>query len=374
MKIGIDARPLSYQLTGIGIYLKCLLDEIARIDHKNNYYLISNGPINYKLKNSNWIKIEGKFKNKFVSTIWTQVKVPFIVSKLNIDIYWGTRHQLPMGLSKKVKTLLTIHDIVHCKYPGTMTYSNLLAERFFMKLSIARSDCITADSFSTQQDIYSYYKVNSKKVHLVYPGTPDLLQTDQIAHSDSYNFSYKYFLFVGTLDPRKNFKRIVKAFEMTNPEKTKVHLVIVGDKGWKNKSFLKTLKTHPCINYIHLTGYVSKEYLILLYKKALCLLFPSIYEGFGFPILEAMSFGTPVITSNISAMKEVASDAALLVDPYNLHEITIAMNKIIQNKCLRKKLIKKGYQRADSFSWNRCANNIIKLFNMVANNESVANI
>lgn len=365
MRIGIDARPLSYQLTGIGVYLKHLLDEIQKIDNKNRYYLISNGPINCEINNPKWSKIEGNFTTKLVSTLWLQLKAPLIVSKLNIDLFWGPRHQLPVFLSSSMKTVLTVHDIVHRLYPETMALPNLLTERLLMRWSLLRSDFILTDSQSTASGIKKFYRVDSNKIDTIHPGVPFFPGNSTVNADLNDLFPSKYFLFVGTLDPRKNFERVFRAFEMIRPEKHGVHLLIVGAEGWKNRAFHKRIKTHSLKGYIHLTGYVPRDKLGSLYKKALCLLFPSLYEGFGFPILEAMSCGTPVITSNASSMPEVAGDAALLVDPYNVNALAEAMHDIMKSEDLRKRLMVKGSERIRLFSWEHCAEETMQVFEKV---------
>ena len=362
MRIGIDARPLSYQLTGIGVYLKHLLDEIQKIDNKNQYYLISNGPINYDLTNPKWFKVEGRTKKKLVSTIWMQFFAPILMPRLNIDLFWGPRHNLPLFLPPRVKTVLTVHDIVHRLYPETMALPNLLTERLLMRWSLLRSDFILTDSQSTASGIQKLYRVDSNKIDTIHPGVPFLPGNSTVNADLNDRLPSKYFLFVGTLDPRKNFERVFRAFEMIKPEKHGVHLLIVGAEGWKNKAFHKRIKMHSLNGYIHLTGYVPRYKLVSLYKKALCLLFPSLYEGFGFPILEAMSCGTPVITSNTSSMPEVAGDAALLVDPYNVNALAEAMHSIMKSENLMERLMAKGFERIRLFSWERCAGKTIQAF------------
>ncbi len=159
MRIGVDARPLTYQLTGIGVYLKHILDELQKIDHENYYYLISNGPIDFDLGNEKWSKIEGKNKRKLISTFWMQCQAPILAYKLKLDLFWGPRHHLPVLLPHRVRTVLTVHDIVHRLYPNTMALPNLLVERLLMRWSLLRADRIITDSKSTATDINKSYRV-----------------------------------------------------------------------------------------------------------------------------------------------------------------------------------------------------------------------
>ena len=365
MKIGIDARPLSYQLTGIGVYLKHLLDEIQKIDNQNDYYLISNGPINYDLNNPRWFKIAGRLDRKLLSTLWMQINVPFIAAKMNFDLFWGSRHHLPLLLSPGIKTVVTVHDIVNRLYPGTMALPNLLVERLLMKLSLKRSDAILAVSCSTAADAKKEFGISANKITMVHHGTPVFPREPKCGPEQSNDVPSKYFLFVGTLDPRKNFERIFKAFKQLRPLSRGLHLVIVGGEGWKNRDFLEMASKHPLKAQIHIPGYLPRNQLVSYYKKAICLMFPSLYEGFGLPILEAMSCGTPVITSDTSSMPEVAGDAALLVNPYDISAIADAMNNLMSDKQLRERLIYRGLERVKQFSWKKCAEQTLEVLNTV---------
>ncbi len=364
MKIWVDARPLSYQLTGIGIYLRCLLDEIQELDSKNYYCLISSAPINYEIRNPKWSKIESRVRGKLINPLWFQLVVPLIAARDKIDLFWGPRHQVPIFLPYRILTVLTVHDIVHRLYPETMAFPNLLSERLFFHLSLARSRMIIVDSRSTAFDIQRYYSIPPERVETIHPGTPPL---PGLSGKDGIGFSLpsRYFLFVGTLDPRKNIESLLTAFEMVRPEKNGVHLLVVGGKGWKNSSFYKRIRSHPFKEYVHLTGYVPREYLKSLYENALCLLFPSLYEGFGFPILEAMSCGTPVITSNTSSMPEVAGNAALFVDPPDTVALAEAMQDIMKREGLRNELAAKGLVRAKTFLWRKSAEKTMEVFEKV---------
>ena len=365
MKIGVDARPLSYQLTGIGVYLKHLLDEIQKIDHQNDYYLISNGPIDYDLNNPRWSKVAGRLDRKLLSTLWMQLNVPIIAAKMNFDLFWGPRHHLPLLLPPGIRTVVTVHDVVNRLYPGTMALPNLLVERLLMKLSLKRSDAVIAVSRSTAVDIRKEFGISADKLNTIHLGTPLFPERLKRDREQGISIPRNYFLFVGTLDPRKNFERLFKAFEILRPSNRGLHLVIVGGEGWKNKNFLKMVRTHPLKTHIHMTGYLPRDQLASCYKNAICLMFPSLYEGFGLTILEAMSCGAPVITSDTSSMPEVAGDAALLVNPYNIGAIADAMNNLVRDEQLREHLISRGLERVKEFSWKQCAEQTLEVLNTV---------
>lgn len=361
MKIGIDARPLSYDLTGIGVYVKHLLESLQKIDDQNHYFLMSNGPINLKLENRNWAKIEGTNTQRLLSTLWMQLRTPLIAAKNGIELFWSPRHHLPLFLPSRIKTVVTIHDITHRLFPETMALSNLLVEKLLMGPSLKKADCVIADSNSTAMGIAANYSIDPAKIITIFPGKPGLPDPVTEVPNPPIVLPARFFLFVGTLDPRKNLLRVLKAFEKIDPHSHGVHLVIVGARGWKHKQFDQQLNTSNIRNRIVMPGYVSRPQLRLIYEKAHCLLFPSLYEGFGFPILEAMSCGTPVITSMTSSMPEVAGDAAILVDPHDVAAISSAMLNILSNPGLREKLIARGLQRLNAFSWEKCAWETLKV-------------
>jgi len=292
-----------------------------------------------------------------------QCRIPCIASSVGMDLFWGTRHHLPLLLSKNVRTVLTVHDIVHLLFPETMSLPVLATERLFMRRSLQRADHVIADSWSTASGIQYHYPVKAEKISVIYPGSP--ISADQI-HSHAFDdekLPEKYFLFVGTLEPRKNLKGILNAFSLLDPETKRVDLLVVGNVGWKNKELLAMLESNRFRSRVHLKGYVDDDRLSHMYQHAVCLLYPSLYEGFGFPILEAMHHGVPVITSNVSSMPEVAGDAALLVDPADAHGLAEAMNKTLLNDDLRNNMISKGYERVRQYSWERCAEATLAVFN-----------
>jgi glycosyltransferase involved in cell wall biosynthesis len=366
MRIGVDARPLSYQLTGIGFYLRSLLDTIQKIDKNNYYFLLSNTTIDFNLKNSKWTKVEGPVNKKILSTPWMQLRGPLIARKLDLDLFWSPRHHLPVAIANRIKTVLTIHDIVHHYYPSTMTLQNFVVERLLMRWSLMRSHRVITDSKSTESDLQRVYGISREKITTIHPGIPNLTEETTNLRTQEIDFPSKYFLFVGTLEPRKNFNRILKSFSLLNPEQYDVHLLVVGKQGWKTHQLADVIRRNPLTSNIHLMGYVSRKTLKTCYEKAVCLLFPSLYEGFGFPILEAMSCGTPVITSNVSSMPEIAGNAAIKVNPFDPIAITRAMKDVLENSKLRNHLRTRSLERVKQFSWLKCGTETIRVFETIA--------
>ena len=361
MRIGIDARPLSYPLTGIGFYVRSLLDALQSLDRDNHYVLISNKEIDYGITHPNWSKQEGERPEKGLSTAWMQAAAPFLAKRLKLHLFWSPRHHLPLLLPPGVRTVVTIHDLVHLLFPETMFWPNLLLERMLMRRSVASADRIVAVSHATREEILRRYSVARAKVRTVHSGVPSF-PTPQAGEASSMLLPGSYFLFVGTLEPRKNLDRILDAYERIRAHEHGVDLVITGASGWKNEAFLRGLRDSSLQSRVHVTGYVSREELGRLYRNALGLVFPSLYEGFGFPVLEAMQWGTPVITANRSAMPEVAGGAALLVDPLDTGGIARAMARLMSDEALRNALSRHGRIRVDAFDWQRAAREMCGIF------------
>jgi len=364
MIIGVDARPLSYRLTGIGYYLWHLLKAIGTADQKNSYILISNKKIPFDCPRQNWRKVEGHMGARFLSTFWMQAFAPYFARRMRLDLFWGPRHHLPLLLPNNVKTVVTIHDLVHQRYPETMAPENLIVERIFMNRSVKKADAIITVSRATARDLDAFYPGVGSKVYNTYPGIPEFGSQSPGTDEGKWlqDLPAAYFLFVGTLEPRKNLVTVIRAFEQLSAVHKDLHLIVAGNIGWKSKKWVSALVHSPARARILLPGYVSRKTLKLLYLNALCLLFPSYYEGFGMPLLEAMSLGVPVITSNLSSMAEVAGDAALLVDPRSAEDIARAMGRIFEEPELRKKLVEKAEKRRERFSWQSCATRTLKIF------------
>jgi glycosyltransferase involved in cell wall biosynthesis len=360
MKIGIDARALTAAPSGIGIYLANVLDALQAVGAAHRFYLISSDTIFYEPVRSNWTKIEAHLNKPLVGSAWMQMKVPAIAHRIRLDLYWGPRHHLPLLLPRRIRTVLTIHDVVHRLYPGTMAFPNLLLERMLMRLSVHRADRIITDSASTARDLQTFYPAAASKTRVVHPGVPMMPSDDGQPLPE--DIPSRYVLFVGTLEPRKNFERLLQAYWQSDPERHGVHLVVVGGKGWKSDTLRRRLESPPWDRYVTLTGYVSRCQLQRIYRQALCVAFPSLYEGFGFPILEAMACGTPVLTASVSSMPEVAGDAAFLVDPYDVKSICRAIQLVISDEALCRRLAEKGLKQCRRFRWDAYAEALLHIF------------
>ncbi|MDV7104215.1 glycosyltransferase family 1 protein [Vibrio sp. TH_r3] len=264
------------------------------------------------------------------------------------------------------KTITTIHDLSFISHPEfhPVTRVDFLKDK--IKESINKSDHIIVDSHFILMELNSLYPATKSNSSCVYLGVAKTFKhypvQDCVSFLSSHNIGYnKFILSVATLEPRKNLQQLVRAYKLL-PEETRrsIPLVLVGDQGWKNSELFDEAKNLIDKQQIIFTGYVSDSELRLLYASAKLFVYPSLYEGFGLPVIEAMASGVAVITSNIGATAEVANNSAMLVDPNNISEIRHAMAEVISNQQLREKLVADGLARAEQFSWENTAREILE--------------
>ncbi|MBM3205751.1 glycosyltransferase family 4 protein [Candidatus Shapirobacteria bacterium] len=360
MKIGIDISQIVYG-TGVSFYTKNLVENLLRIDKKNEYRLFFSS-LRQNLKYNFSAKVK-KFKipPTLLELLWNQwhlFPVENFIGK--VDVFHASDWTQPPTKAAKVTT---IHDFGFLKYPQTAhpKIKAVMERRFqWIKKEI---DLVIAVSKATQKDIMEILGLPEKKIKVVYEAAPEDLKPvkdKKISQKlfKKYNLDGDYLLSVATLEPRKNLKRIIEAFKMLKTKNLK--LVITGKPGWED---LNTLGFKKGNNNTIFTGYLKKrEDLAALYSQALGLVYPSLYEGFGLPILEAMKCGCPVLTSNISSMPEVAGQAAILVDPLDVEEIARGLSELVNNQDLRKSLAKKGLAQVKKFSWEKTAQETLKVY------------
>lgn len=362
MNIGIDAKTFSKRKTGIAIYLQDILKYFSEHDKENKYFLYSNKEIHLDFELGPNFKV-CYYKAKIASLgIYFKLRKRLIKDK--IDVFWGPEHILPKK-SKFYRMIVTIHDLAFLKFKGICTYNNIIIQKMFARKSCKNADRVIAISNATKNDIMRFFKIRNEKISVIYNGI-STYQYFTLNESNNYRIhevkrkyeiSNNYFLFVSTIEPRKNIINIVKGFEIYKKEtNSSDKLVLMGGMGWKTGPIMSTIKNSQYNKDIILTGYVSNEEKESLYRNAKALIFPSLYEGFGIPILEAYSVGIPVITSNISAMPEVGGEWAYYVDnPKDFNEIgekMILVSYLLnQNRIDINKLI----EQSKKFSKDKCS-------------------
>lgn len=363
MRIGIDARNLLGSLSGIGRYVLEMCRALSEQGHSLILYLPEAPHAPLPTLPGCELRL-GNFKGPWRRVLWSVKALPEAARQDQLDLFWGPAHRLPPSLPSNLPTIVTIHDLVWLRAAETMHWKTWLGERVFMAASLKRARHIVADSEATAKDIIAFYPEAAGRINVVYPGLTILPQPGgrSFVPGGDQDGKQRYALFVGTLEPRKNLVRLLQAFASLTPSnRSGLKLVIAGGQGWRIGDLAALIQQYRLQADVILTGYVSDEELAKLYASAEFLLMPSLYEGFGFPIIEAQSFGVPVIASNCSSMPEVAGDGALLIDPTNVSEIADAILRLHKNPDLRRLLGEKGRDNASRFAWRTAARGLTQL-------------
>lgn len=375
MKIGIDARPLAVGYGGIARALENTLREMLHNDHENDYYLYSHRTFAQDFGAANWRKRIGSRSRALPGTLWLQGEGRRMILADHLDVFWGTAHVLPLRLPSSVRKLLTIYDLAWRLYPETTTAFNLWMSRLFVRRSISQADQIVAVSESTRRDLERVLGVPNRRIRVVRCGVGNAYYPRDPAGAArliaaKFGVSENYICSVGTIEPRKGLVTLVEAVAILYRRGVLRHqLLIAGASGWKNSEIYSSVRrlglTPEQVNFL---GYVPEEDLPFLYSGAATFVFPSLYEGFGLPLVEAMACGVPIVASDVSSTPEVVEDAALLVSPCSPKEFADAIAGITSNPQLRNTLIQKGLERAQHFRWDESAHEMLGLLKPTVRN------
>jgi len=363
MNIGINARYLQKKHTGIENYLLNLLKQLISLDTNNNYFLYfgNHKPVPSVVPGGGAVtRIASMPTNsQLMRMIWDQVGLPHALKKDSITVFHEPSFISP--LIKVCPTVITVFDLAYLYFPEHFTRRNVLYLKTLLPYSIKKADCIIAISKHTKNDIIKHYNVTPEKVRVVYLGVDPFFrvvdQKDRIAQiKRSYGITKEYLLNVSLISPRKNLITLLKAFKkLCTQNNHRYQLVIAGEKGWVYEKIFAAVSSLGLEDDVVFTGYVTNEELIYLYNNAISFLYPSLFEGFGLPILEAMACGCPVITSRVTSIPEVCGEAAVLVDPNSEDELFHAMHRIVGDSEKRHSLREKGFKQAALFSWEKTA-------------------
>jgi glycosyltransferase involved in cell wall biosynthesis len=368
-RIGIDARSLAEKGTGAGRYLANLLKYYQDIDSNNQYFLYLNRPVEGLAARyaSRVIKMPGiPF-----SMPWMNIRLPLALIKDKIDLLHLPFFGYPF--IRPCPTVITIHDIVFESHPEYLPLHKTAVLRTIFRHAARTTKKIIAVSEYTKSDLIKYYGVKEDKVEVIYEA-PDPIFRRIIESSKSeqkklaYGITKKYILCVGAIHKRKNIEMLLRAFKELSPKKEGVQLVLVGGVIWNSVDLTRMIAEQGLAgNVIHLK-YVPDEDLVYIYNSAEILVYPSLYEGFGLPLVEAMACGTPVVASNVTSIPEVVGNAGILFDPYNVEDMAGSMDIVLKDSGLRGSLSKKSIERAKAFSWRNTAERTIGVYNGLIRN------
>jgi glycosyltransferase involved in cell wall biosynthesis len=305
-----------------------------------------------------------------LARLWQRARMPLPVETFagRATLYHATDFVLPPTLPV-TRTLLTVHDLSFVRVPETAAprlkrYLDAAVPR-----SVARADHILADSDATRRDLMALYRVPDDKISVLLSGVDPRFQPSAVP-VESLRARYHlpdrpYILSVGTVQPRKNYARLIQALAALRRSGQDIDLVIVGGKGWLEDPIYAMIRAEGVEGHVHFAGFADEADLSALYTHAAVVALPSLYEGFGLPVLEAMGCATPVVTSNISSLPEVAGDAALTIDPLDVNALTDAILRLLTDTDLRAKLVERGLERVKWFSWERSARQLLDIYEEV---------
>ena len=286
--------------------------------------------------------------------LWSQIFLPLSLSKHpDLDVFFSPAHYAPRFCP--VPLVVTIHDLAYFYFSREFLKKDLHKLKNWTRYSVKKAARIIAVSQQTKKDIITYYDIPEGNIDVIYNGYEKTLNAKQ---RTSPNFKFNmlnYILYVGTLQPRKNVQTLIRAFSKFVVHNAQFKLILVGKKGWLYDEIFSLVKDLELEDKIIFTGYISDDELQNLYKNAWCFVMPSLYEGFGIPVLEAMSNKCPVIASSSSSVPEIGGKACLYFDPENEDQLLKLLNSLQSNSKLRANLIRKGLERVKFFSWEKCA-------------------
>jgi len=368
MRIAIDYSSAVLQQAGIGRYTRNLIGALAKLDHDTPYVLFSAGrDLQPPAWPENFVRRELPLSNRYVLKAWHRVKlgIPIELFTGKVDLFHSPDFVLPPTLA--ARKVLTIHDLSFIRYPHCSSPGLL---RYLLKAvppSIRRADHLLADSENTRNDLVELLGVAQERITVLYLGYDCRFnaapQPEDTQSLRVHGIQTPYILSIGTLQPRKNYPALIRAFYQLVEHSHIPHtLVIGGEKGWLYQDIFDTVEELGLQERVRFVGHVPDAHLPALYRCADVFAFPSLYEGFGIPLLEAMGCGTPVVTANTSSLPEIAGDACLLVDPHNTDELANALLRALSDSALRATLRDRGLQRVKLFSWEEAARTLLAVY------------
>lgn len=363
MKIGITTDILRNIKTGVEEYTVELINHLAANFPEDEFFIIREKDRHQEFKD--FKSFETKKRIKFFGSRFFYSLLANPDTFKGFDLIHCPTHEAPFFRKLKTKTVATIHDLTPLVLPEEQKFNRVFYFKYFLKPLLRNFDGIIADSFSTKNDLMKFFGIPEEKISVVYLGVSERFkpQTADPVFLNRWGLEPGYIFFMGTIEPRKNIVRLLGAFEKIR-QKFKIKLVIAGGLGWQYQKIYQKILASKDVVFL---GYVPDEYLPALYNGARIFVYPSLYEGFGLPVLEAMASGLPVITSNTSSLKEIAIDAAILINPLDTEALEREMSRLISSENLQKELAEKTLKQAQKFSWDKTAAETYQVYQKVLN-------
>ncbi len=365
MRIAVNTRLLlKGKLEGIGWFTYQTLEHIVRQHPEHEFFFFFDRPYDPQFvfgPNVTPVIVHPQARHPILFYIWFEWSIPFMLRKYKIDLFLSPDGY--MSLSTKVPTCLVIHDLAFEHYPEHFVLSHKLYWRHYSPLFAKKARRIATVSTFSKNDISAQYGIDPGSIDVVYNGAHDeykpLTNEEKTAVKQKYADGCEYFVFAGALHPRKNIVNLLKAFvAFKKRQPTNMKLVIVGRPAWKYEEVEEMRLTMPFKEDVKWVGYMNVDELSKVIGAAYALVYASLFEGFGIPILEALQCNVPAIVSNTSSMPEVAGDAALLVDPTDPEDIALKMHQLYKDEALRAKLIGHAHTQVQKFTWQSSADRL----------------
>ncbi|HET7617379.1 MAG TPA: glycosyltransferase family 1 protein [Vicinamibacterales bacterium] len=375
-RIAIDARKLRDY--GIGTYVRNLLRQLARQDPHTEYVLLCR-PEDCDVIGDLGPNFRAVRENAGDYSVREQFAVPIDLRREHVDLFHAPHYVLPP--LTPCRSVVTIHDCIHLRFPQYLPNRLGYAyARSSLWVATHRAARVITVSEASKRDILRYYRVPEERIDVIYNAIDDRFWLEPPADAmervrERYQLNAPFVLYAGNIKPHKNLERLIEAFHLLRRDETMetpdgarlrdVKLLIIGDEISKYAALRRAVHRHKLHKHVRFFGFVSDQTLAVLYRLADAFVFPSLYEGFGLPPLEAMASGTPVVTSNVSSLPEVVGDAALLIDPYEPQSIADALRRVLTERSLRADLRARGLARARAFSWERSIRRVREIYDEV---------
>lgn len=373
MVIAVNTRLLLTELEGYGYFIRELFELLARDHPDHQFYFLFDRPFDPRYvfsKNIIPVVIPPPARLPILWKYWFDIKIPRVLGKIKADIFVS-----PDGycsLTTKVPQCLVIHDLGFLHFAEGYQRSHVRFLKNRTPRFLKKAEQVVTVSRYSREDLLTHYPADPARVHVIYNGVKNLFQPlpeeQKDAARNQFTGGMEFFLYVGAVHPRKNLVNLLRAFSLFKKRmQSGMKLVIAGRLAWKNDEFLQLVKTYKYRDEVVITGYLPEKELAQLMASAYALVYPSLFEGFGVPVAEAMRCGVPVLTSRHSSMEEVAGDAALYFDPRDPVDMADKLMVIYRDEDLKKQLSEKGIARSTRFSWERSAKDFWQIILNTAN-------
>jgi glycosyltransferase involved in cell wall biosynthesis len=374
MKIAIDVRTVLPNRSGVGNYVLNLIQNLSKVDPDPIYYFLAQNKnlslLGHLSRGQNPFLTVFSHENHPLSDFWEHFILPLRLKEMGINVFHGPASLIPFR-KDHCGLVVTIHDLVAFLFPETIPLKYGAYMRYLLRQAVKKADRIIAVSNHTKEDLIKILKVPREKIVVIHEASSPIFRLEnrrvvQNHLKEQYGITKKFIYHLGNIEPRKNLIVLLEAFTLICREMgNEYQLVVSGQRGWLTGSLSRFFKNYPDRDQVLFTGYVPIEEIPLFMNGAEVFVFPSLYEGFGLPVLEAMSCGTPVISSNRSSIPEIVGSAAVLVDPTSVQDLAGRIIELLKNPVERMHLSQLGLEQASRFSWIEAARQTLDVYRSV---------